>query len=173
MPSSATHSTTSIYTLSLHDALPIFEQLKFHVTHAESCGHTLRWLQLPGKFIRETGQLTKVCIAGSIDHALRNDLSEAGFVPAHTFKDRKSTRLNSSHSQTSYAVFCYPLDHLDLHSFPTRRSSDLRTAQVPRYSCGKLWSYFALAPTPRQVHTGNRPVDKSLHRRKHRSRVAQ
>src|SRR5688572_14496321 len=36
--------------------------------------------------------------------------------------DRKSTRLNSSHSQISYAVFCDPPD---LHSFPTRRSSDL------------------------------------------------
>src|SRR5438270_247008 len=58
--------------------------------------------------------------------------------------DRKSTRLNSSHSQISYAVFCLKkknnqplplscsvlfLDRhgapRDLHSFPTRRSSDL------------------------------------------------
>src|SRR5437870_5471269 len=38
--------------------------------------------------------------------------------------DRKSTRLNSSHVAISYAVF---LDHLDLPSFPTRRSSDLST----------------------------------------------
>src|SRR5690349_6755642 len=36
--------------------------------------------------------------------------------------DRKSTRLNSSHVEISYAVFC---DHRALHSFPTRRSSDL------------------------------------------------
>src|ERR1039458_1966813 len=35
--------------------------------------------------------------------------------------DRKSTRLNSSHLGISYAVF-YPRH---LHSFPTRRSSDL------------------------------------------------
>src|SRR5437762_2993471 len=35
-------------------------------------------------------------------------------------RDRKSTRLNSSHRCISYAV-----SHLDLHSFPTRRSSDL------------------------------------------------
>src|SRR5690349_4667842 len=65
-------------------------------------------------------------------------------------QDRKSTRLNSSHVEISYAVFCLqkksdrsrsrvrPLpqdafllvlrsyDHpVDLHSFPTRRSSDL------------------------------------------------
>src|SRR5437879_779501 len=41
--------------------------------------------------------------------------------------DRKSTRLNSSHRCISYAVFCLKLyGHLqDLHSFPTRRSSDL------------------------------------------------
>jgi len=37
--------------------------------------------------------------------------------------DRKSTRLNSSHGYISYAV------HRDLHSFPTRRSSDLVTPQ--------------------------------------------
>src|ERR1035438_5913893 len=36
--------------------------------------------------------------------------------------DRKSTRLNSSHLGISYAVFSH---HKDLHSFPTRRSSDL------------------------------------------------
>src|SRR5688500_8080833 len=37
-------------------------------------------------------------------------------------RDRKSTRLNSSHLVISYAVFCYiPTSH----SFPTRRSSDL------------------------------------------------
>src|SRR5207248_2185241 len=35
-------------------------------------------------------------------------------------RDRKSTRLNSSHRTISYAVFL-----LVLHSFPTRRSSDL------------------------------------------------
>src|SRR5699024_2318066 len=42
--------------------------------------------------------------------------------------DRKSTRLNSSHVSISYAVFClkgYVHDRC-LHSFPTRRSSDLR-----------------------------------------------
>src|SRR5438067_2009571 len=40
--------------------------------------------------------------------------------------DRKSTRLNSSHVSISYAVFCLsPATHT-LHSFPTRRSSDLQ-----------------------------------------------
>src|SRR5438552_1496832 len=41
--------------------------------------------------------------------------------------DRKSTRLNSSHQIISYAVFCLKssLPPRHLHSFPTRRSSDL------------------------------------------------
>src|SRR5437762_1134696 len=39
-------------------------------------------------------------------------------------RDRKSTRLNSSHRCISYAVFCSGR-HPMLHSFPTRRSSDL------------------------------------------------
>src|SRR5437762_2716458 len=39
-------------------------------------------------------------------------------------RDRKSTRLNSSHRCISYAVFCF-LATRGLHSFPTRRSSDL------------------------------------------------
>src|SRR2546430_13161780 len=34
-----------------------------------------------------------------------NDLPVVAFLPMHA-QDRKSTRLNSSHSQISYAVFC-------------------------------------------------------------------
>src|SRR5688500_13534224 len=44
-------------------------------------------------------------------------------------RDRKSTRLNSSHLVISYAVFC-SIDLRPLHSFPTRRSSDLCTAMA-------------------------------------------
>src|SRR5438309_9884961 len=43
---------------------------------------------------------------------------------AVTTGDRKSTRLNSSHSSISYAVFCYSPPPA-LPPFPTRRSSDL------------------------------------------------
>src|SRR3972149_10300992 len=56
-------ATTEIYTLSLHDALPISRKIPH-------CNRTY---------------------AGS---------------PAWHLTDRKSTRLNSSHSQISYAVFC-------------------------------------------------------------------
>src|SRR5688572_32586061 len=67
-------ATTEIYTLSLHDALPICLD-GLHVGD--------RKLLVPGE--------------------LRADqLSD----PAGAEPDRKSTRLNSSHSQISYAVFC-------------------------------------------------------------------
>src|SRR5438132_9101160 len=60
-------ATTEIYTLSLHDALPIF----FPRARSRTC---------------------------------RGPLSN---LPAsHVLPDRKSTRLNSSHTVISYAVFC-------------------------------------------------------------------
>src|SRR5688572_32237396 len=67
--------TTEIYTLSLHDALPIW----------------LRAVRQEGKEdIHRRGGL------------LAGELLDGGSQVA----DRKSTRLNSSHSQISYAVFC-------------------------------------------------------------------
>src|SRR5689334_25401513 len=67
---------SGIYTLSLHDALPIYlwkhrgRVTRFHV----DCRRVS-------------------CLAGA-----------GGDAPGRT--DRKSTRLNSSHSSISYAVFC-------------------------------------------------------------------
>src|SRR2546427_6762610 len=65
-------ATTEIYTLSLHDALPIY----FDPAPMELIAR----LQNPGWYGR---------------------VGDAFQMP-----DRKSTRLNSSHSQISYAVFC-------------------------------------------------------------------
>src|SRR5256885_11397596 len=70
-------ATTEIYTLSLHDALPILKDL----------GRRLRVLQFD---MGQTFELT--------DGWAR----EIG-LPV---RDRKSTRLNSSHLVISYAVFC-------------------------------------------------------------------
>src|SRR5207253_411081 len=50
-------------------------------------------------------------------------LVDPGSALATGRQDRKSTRLNSSHVAISYAVF-----NRVLHSFPTRRSSDLSLA---------------------------------------------
>src|SRR5437588_7713549 len=67
--------TTEIYTLSLHDALPIFEFI-------------VRLNALLGAF------------AISAKHTPKGQT-----IAAHPL-DRKSTRLNSSHTVKSYAVFC-------------------------------------------------------------------
>src|SRR6267378_5095463 len=61
-------ATTEIYTLSLHDALPISWMRRIRSCRTTMCGR-FRPIRSP-------------------------------------FQDRKSTRLNSSHVEISYAVFC-------------------------------------------------------------------
>src|SRR5438874_9953842 len=92
-------ATTEIYTLSLHDALPIY-------------------------LIEGLG--------------LRRGVTHAEFLKAHAdgqfyFIDRKSTRLNSSHVEISYAVFCLkkkkniriPLNkNIDHEDEPTTKSNE-------------------------------------------------
>src|SRR2546430_4946071 len=70
-------ATTEIYTLSLHDALPICDGLEL----------------LAGGVPSEADGPV-----GTVGHV--------GHVQQVAGGDRKSTRLNSSHSQISYAVFC-------------------------------------------------------------------
>src|SRR6266581_7831362 len=76
-------ATTEIYTLSLHDALPIFD---------------------PGD---------------------GDDQSDWRPGPARV-KDRKSTRLNSSHPSISYAVFCL-------------KKKKTTNKPLYQYTIGKLW----------------------------------
>src|SRR2546429_7656628 len=77
-------ATTEIYTLSLHDALPIF------MLAPEP--------SLDGKY---TIWGTVVSGMDNIDKIKKGDPARNGSVT-----DRKSTRLNSSHGYISYAVFC-------------------------------------------------------------------
>src|SRR2546430_14741997 len=79
-------ATTEIYTLSLHDALPISE-----VTHFGPKGKIANGLI--ANVAKEGGD------AQLASKAIQNYLHNPSV-------DRKSTRLNSSHSQISYAVFC-------------------------------------------------------------------
>src|SRR3712207_8831252 len=65
-------ATTEIYTLSLHDALPISSSRS--VSYGKSCPSSTKRVQ-PSSL-------------------------------AFGRQDRKSTRLNSSHANISYAVFC-------------------------------------------------------------------
>src|SRR5699024_12174913 len=84
-----------IYTLSLHDALPIFREMtksirnKFDTNTYDSLKKEIRNLKPPMR--------QQVIRAFSIYFHLINIAEQ---------KDRKSTRLNSSHVSISYAVFC-------------------------------------------------------------------
>src|SRR3712207_6867058 len=90
-------ATTEIYTLSLHDALPISQPVPTdHVRHLE---------------VDASGKGGMVLDARShvlqIDrpHRLVGEVDCVG-VAHRDAGDRKSTRLNSSHANISYAVFC-------------------------------------------------------------------
>src|SRR5205085_11234249 len=102
-----TCACTLIYTLSLHDALPI--SLLWHDTAA---GAEFLWHLEETIFGRRKEQ-DILCQLAQIQHNLRQRLHDRplDFTAAilridDVVLDRKSTRLNSSHSQISYAVFC-------------------------------------------------------------------
>src|SRR5258707_5710116 len=80
-------ATTEIYTLSLHDALPISQDRdRRDAGDAEGLGLLLVEDEIVG---------------------LRGELGVEGAELLHQpAEDRKSTRLNSSHANISYAVFC-------------------------------------------------------------------
>src|SRR3712207_8990586 len=79
-------ATTEIYTLSLHDALPISGSER----------------RPPGHVGVVQGELVR---AGDDLRHRDDDLGYAHLRREDT-EDRKSTRLNSSHANISYAVFC-------------------------------------------------------------------
>src|SRR5688572_31348699 len=84
--------TTDIYTLSLHDALPIYRDRIVSTASTSQPGLILILMR-------------RYPAARSIDTRSASCSSES-CMPIDTPEDRKSTRLNSSHSQISYAVFC-------------------------------------------------------------------
>src|SRR3712207_7376499 len=86
-------ATTEIYTLSLHDALPICKKggefgIAALVSVVDIC---------------TANNTIAIVMAGPIakDIADKYDID-----PRRSARDRKSTRLNSSHANISYAVFC-------------------------------------------------------------------
>src|SRR2546427_9449940 len=89
-------ATTEIYTLSLHDALPISIQ----------GDRQRRAANAPTKETF-TCSLTQASAPSSrAGHRAWARPPRAAWPPKACALDRKSTRLNSSHSQISYAVFC-------------------------------------------------------------------
>src|SRR5687768_17950410 len=93
-------ATTEIYTLSLHDALPIFNRsvatVKADAAHKSfsAFGRDIVWA------VMDSG----------IDAA----------------QDRKSTRLNSSHGYISYAVFCLKKKKITTNSKPPTNTNTVR-----------------------------------------------
>src|SRR3712207_8063740 len=86
-------ATTEIYTLSLHDALPILTNRAAQANRSPDHRRT----HLPRRR-RHTAS------AGPVAPAATPPCPER---PHHRRPaDRKSTRLNSSHANISYAVFC-------------------------------------------------------------------
>src|SRR3712207_7346460 len=80
-------ATTEIYTLSLHDALPISNQtINKHLLSLGSSPHLEELCQRSST----KGRILRFVHCQSQNYNL----------------DRKSTRLNSSHANISYAVFC-------------------------------------------------------------------
>src|SRR6266496_2336785 len=83
-------ATPEIYTLSLHDALPI-------------CWRTVDMMRTGSEHLSPRG--------------------------ARGPTDRKSTRLNSSHVESSYAVFCLKKTRTDWEYAPAQESREIVTIQ--------------------------------------------
>src|SRR2546430_4814702 len=96
-------ATTEIYTLSLHDALPI-SVVYFRVVDA---GKAI--IQVANAF-DATSQVAQTTLRSVVGQHEMDDLlaqrDKLNVDLQRIHLDRKSTRLNSSHSQISYAVFC-------------------------------------------------------------------
>src|SRR5256885_17179644 len=86
-------ATTEIYTLSLHDALPIFNAGGWYDIFLQDTIANYTAMQA-------AGVPSKLLIGPWSHDAQGNPVGEL------SFGDRKSTRLNSSHLVISYAVFC-------------------------------------------------------------------
>src|SRR5207253_6455098 len=93
-------ATAEFYTLSLHDALPIWVRIPLG-SH---------WLMLVITGVLFVLVATFVDLKPVVDQNFFFSTNDPGILQTkkieRRFPDRKSTRLNSSHVAISYAVFC-------------------------------------------------------------------
>src|SRR5438105_11240101 len=95
--------TTGGYTLSLHDALPIWRaDARLLERRLPERRHECQWL------LRVHSQSGRV-------HGRGGEWRRSG---SRRSRDRKSTRLNSSHEWISYAVFCLKKKNKDNKEYP-------------------------------------------------------
>src|SRR3712207_7529033 len=99
-------AATEIYTLSLHDALPI----------------------LP---IVENKELTELLTKVDVGDNVPAELYDAVASVLAYVLDRKSTRLNSSHANISHAVFCLHNSYRRCMHVPLHQRSLYPSAPIP------------------------------------------
>src|SRR5690606_40425307 len=88
--------TTDLYTLSLHDALPIFHQIALMIKSKQQVSSS------SSSVLFAITLVSTLLVLGTV-------FSLQVLTPTSPFSsllDRKSIRLNSSHVKISYAVFC-------------------------------------------------------------------
>src|SRR5690606_41416656 len=101
------HSTSQISTLSLHDALPIFDTIDYK----NYVGFTSYGLSKIKEFLKLKKLRTEEDVEIIKNHLETNQVKYKSVVKAYEensklpdmYGDRKSTRLNSSHVKISYA----------------------------------------------------------------------
>src|SRR5207245_9053264 len=100
------HAPTTLFPLSLHDALPIstlsIRNIGFkHQRVLVPADQTTVQVSLE----QDVFNLEAVVVTGQATGVEQRNLANAVTV-VNADQDRKSTRLNSSHGSISYAVFC-------------------------------------------------------------------
>src|SRR5688572_28894422 len=165
-------ATSETYPLSLHDALPIsiysqggVSKTNYGRDHHPRC--FTMWMagggSRPGAIYGETDDFS---------YNIIKDPCHIHDFHATVLQDRKSTRLNSSHSQISYAVFCllppprptlFPYTTLFRSRFTVRAASAKRTTAATTIRaasrCG--WPAAAHGPVPSTARPTTSPTTSS------------
>src|SRR5690606_41424463 len=96
---------SDIHTLSLHDALPIFDH-EYLISIPLPLGDnaTLRWMNF-GPSFKSTSRTVNDIFRENFPISFQLGIISV-IIATLIGVDRKSTRLNSSHVKISYAVFC-------------------------------------------------------------------